>query len=57
MRRLIKLHVIRAGHDLHDHATVLAFLDSFSELRAFRRNSFTVTSMSSHMIAIECCRG
>jgi hypothetical protein len=25
--RLIQLNVIRAGHDHHDHAAVLAFLD------------------------------
>src|SRR6266513_3558458 len=36
MTWLIQLDVIRAGHDHHDHATVLAFLDFFSELRAFR---------------------
>ena len=36
VRGLVKLHVIRAGHDHHDHATVLAFLDFFSELRSFR---------------------
>ena len=36
MCRLVKLHVIRARHDHHDHATVLAFLDWAAELRAFR---------------------
>jgi hypothetical protein len=36
MRRLVKLHVIRAGHHHHDHATVLAFLDRAAELRTFR---------------------
>ena len=33
--RLIKLHVIRAGHDHHGDATVL-LLDRAAELRAFR---------------------
>jgi hypothetical protein len=37
VRRLIQLHVIRAGHDHHDHATVLAVFDRAAELRAFRR--------------------
>ena len=36
MCRLIELHVIRAGYDHHDHATVLSLLDFFSELRSFR---------------------
>ena len=32
---LIKLHVIRARHDHHDHAPVHLFLDCASELRSF----------------------
>ena len=32
---MIKLHVVRAGDDHHDHATVLAFLDWAAELRSF----------------------
>jgi hypothetical protein len=35
MGRLIKLHIIRARHDHHDHATVLVFLDRAAELRTF----------------------
>ena len=34
--RLIQLDVIRARHDHHDHATVLALLDRTSKLRSFR---------------------
>ena len=34
--RLIQLDVIRAGHDHHDDAAVLALLDRASELRSFR---------------------
>jgi len=34
--RLIQLDVIRAGHDHHDDAAVLALLDGTSELRSFR---------------------
>ena len=36
VRRLIKLDVIRAGHDHHDDAAVLALLDTTPELRSFR---------------------
>jgi hypothetical protein len=34
--RLIQLDVIRAGHDHHGDAAVLALLDGTSELRSFR---------------------
>jgi hypothetical protein len=33
VHRLIKLHVIRARHDHHDHATILAFLDCSARLK------------------------
>jgi hypothetical protein len=46
MYRLLELHVIRARHAHHDHATVLTFLDWAARLRAFARNSSTVASMS-----------
>jgi hypothetical protein len=38
--RLVKLHVIRARHDHHDHATVHLFLDRAAELRSFRPQLF-----------------
>jgi hypothetical protein len=51
--RLIELDVIRAGHDHHDDAAVLALLDRTSDCAPFARNSSTVASMSSDMNAIE----
>jgi hypothetical protein len=44
--RLIQLNVIRAGHDHHDDAAVLALLDRTSELRSYdypRHHSIALT--------------